>query len=398
MSKPTSLSRVGDCVVIGGGIAGCTIAYELARRGLRVVVFEQDWLASAASGRNMGLLVNQVDPRALRMMRSALERYREVEPLAPLALRTAPLLLLARDPAQLTLARQHAQALREAGLEADLLDARRLCREWPALAPDVAGGVLVAESWLLDPAAATRAFAEAAREVGARIETGVRVASALPDGVLTDRGRVAADAVVAATGPWLSDLVPSLPVSAGRGWLLRTAPLPTPIPWVVEEMSWPGQDQLSRLARPLTLGELASDGRPEPAVSALAVAPLPGGAALIGTSLTPSLRDAVEGVQMPRLIAERALRCLPGLSQVPVVAAWSGLRPMTPDGWPIVGRSVDGVWVHGGHGSIGMQAAPATARWLADLIVAGEGGEELSELGPERFRSGVLEGRSPRAD
>src|SRR5579875_3024331 len=385
MSKPTSLSRVGDCVVIGGGIAGCTIAYELARRGLGVVVFEQSWLAAAASGRNMGLLVNQVDPRALRMMRTALEVYREVEALAPLALRRSPQLLLARDPAQLTLAQQHALALRDASLEAELLDFRRLRRDWPALAPDVAGGVLVAESWLLDPAAATRAFAEAAREAGARIETGTRVASILPDGVLTDRGRMAADVVVAAAGPWVGDLVPGLPISAGRGWLLRTARLPTPIPWVVEEMSWPSQDQLGRLARPLTLRELASAERDEPAVSALAIAPLPSGEALIGTSLTPSLRDAVEGAHMPRLIAQRALHCLPGLGQVPVVAAWSGLRPMTPDGRPIVGRTPQGIWVHGGHGSIGMQAAPATARWLADAIVTGEAGEELSQLGPERF-------------
>jgi glycine/D-amino acid oxidase-like deaminating enzyme len=385
MSKPTSLSRVGDCVVIGGGIAGCTIAYELARRGLGVTVFEQNWLASAASGRNMGLLVNQVDPRALRMMRTAIEVYREVEALAPLALRRSPQLLLARDPAQLTLAQQHAQALREASLEADLLDVRRLRRDWPALAPDIAGGVLVTESWLLDPAAATHAFAEAAREAGARIETGTRVASILPNGVLTDRGRVAADVVVAAAGPWLSDLLPGAPINAGRGWLLRTARLPTPIPWVVEEMSWPSQDQLGRLARPLTLEELASATRNEPAVSALAIAPLPSGEALIGTSLTPSLRDAVEGLHMPQLIAQRALHCLPGLGQVPVVAAWSGLRPMTPDGRPIVGRTLQGIWVHGGHGSIGMQAAPATARWLAEAIVTGEAKEELSELGPERF-------------
>src|SRR5579875_3772663 len=363
MSKPTSLSRVGDCVVIGGGIAGCTIAYELARRGLGVTVFEQNWLASAASGRNMGLLVNQVDPRALRMMRTAIEVYREVEALAPLALRRSPQLLLARDPAQLTLAQQHALALGDASLEAELLDVRRLRRDWPALAPDVAGGVLVAESWLLDPAAATRAFAEAAREAGARIETGTRVASILPDGVLTDRGRMAADVVVAAAGPWVGDLVPGLPISAGRGWLLRTARLPTPLTW----------------------RELASAERDEPAVSALAIAPLPSGEALIGTSLTPSLRDAVEGAHMPRLIAQRALHCLPGLGQVPVVAAWSGLRPMTPDGRPIVGRTPQGIWVHGGHGSIGMQAAPATARWLADAIVTGEAGEELSQLGPERF-------------
>jgi glycine/D-amino acid oxidase-like deaminating enzyme len=329
------------------------------------------------------------------MMRTAPERYRELEPLAPLALRPRPQLLLAPQPAQPTLAEQHARALRGAGLEADLLDGRHPRREWPALAPDIAGGLLVGESWLLDPAAATPAFAAAAREAGARTETGVRVVAVRPDLVLTDRGRMAAEMVVAA-GPWPPDLVPGLPISAGRGWRLRAAPLPGPIPWVVEEMSWPAQDQLGRLARPLTLGELVSGGRPEPAASALAAAPLPGGEALIGTSLSPSLRDAVEGAGMPRLIAERALRCSPGPGQLPVVAAWSGLRPMTPDGWPVAGRTAKGIWVHGGQGSIGMQVAPAIVLWLAEPILTGEGGEAFSGLGPERFRPQAPAARSQR--
>ena len=385
MSKSSQLSRVSEFVVIGGGIAGCTVAYELARRGERVTLLEQRSLATAASGRNMGLLINQVEPEALRMMEHALAIYREVEGFAPLDLRQADQLLLARRPDQLASMEERARAMVAAGLETELLEAGELRRRWAALAPDVAGGALVRGGWLLDPALATTAFAEAARAAGADVRTSVRALAATAGGVLTDAGRLPADAVVVAAGPWAPDLVPEVPVAAGRGWVLRTAPLPNPPPWIVEEMSWPDQDELGRAARRPTLGEVADGGYDAPAVAAVAIAPQPGGHCLVGTSLAPSLRDAVEGIDMPSVLARRALSAVPGLAGAPIAAAWSGMRPLTPDGQPVVGRCDGGLWIHGGHGSIGMQAAPATARLLVEAMLAGRTSPDLAPLAPQRF-------------
>ena len=89
---------------------------------------------------------------------------------------------------------------------------------------------------------------------------------------------------------------------------------------------------------------------------------------------------------MPSQVARRAVEIAPGLAGVGVAAAWFGLRPMTPDGMPIVGRlEVEGLHAHGGHWSIGMMAAPATARWLA-AAMSGEAAPELSGLRPDRFQ------------
>ena len=85
---------------------------------------------------------------------------------------------------------------------------------------------------------------------------------------------------------------------------------------------------------------------------------------------------------------EVPLAAAPGLARVPVVAAWSALRPMTPDGMPVAGRAgLDNLYVHGGHGSIGMMTAPATARRLARAILWGEESPELVRLDPLRFSS-----------
>ncbi|MDQ6920271.1 MAG: FAD-dependent oxidoreductase, partial [Candidatus Dormibacteraeota bacterium] len=69
-------TAVREVIVVGAGIAGCTAAYELARRGLQVSVFDSRGIAPAASGRNMGLLLNDVEPESVEMMRRGLEVYR----------------------------------------------------------------------------------------------------------------------------------------------------------------------------------------------------------------------------------------------------------------------------------------------------------------------------------
>jgi glycine/D-amino acid oxidase-like deaminating enzyme len=80
-----------------------------------------------------------------------------------------------------------------------------------------------------------------------------------------------------------------------------------------------------------------------------------------------------------RRLAERAVRISPVLRDVPVVAAWSGRRAVSPDGLPLVGPvpGVDGLEVAGGFSSIGMVTIPAACRRLV------HGGAEAFD--PARF-------------
>lgn len=378
--------------MIGGGIAGCTVAYELARRGLRVTLVEKNAIASGASGLNMGLLLNQVEPDVVRIMQHSLVIYRELVAAGAdeFDLRPVQQVLLARDPAQLEATQARVSAMQSIGVHATPIGIPELRRELPQLSPDLAGGYLVPEAWALTPGAATSAFAAAARDHGADLQTGLRAtrvhtAGGRVSGVSTDRGGLACDAVILAAGPWLPELLPGAPIAAGRGWLMRTGRLPFRLPWVLEEMSWPNQEVLGQAARPPRLRELAG-GHGRPAAEAFVMVPLAGGDSLVGTSLSASLRDSVEGVDMPRRIAGRALQVAPGLAELEVVNAWSGVRPMTPDGMPVAGAvGAAGLFVHGGHGSLGMMAAPATARWLAAAVIDGSSPAELEQLLPGRF-------------
>jgi glycine/D-amino acid oxidase-like deaminating enzyme len=377
--------------VVGGGIAGTTIAYELARRGARVTLFERGAIAGEASGRNMGLLLNQTETGVIRIMQQSLAVYRALaDGEVDFQLREQPQLIIAADESQYEAMGKRAFEMRAAGIEVKAVADSEIRRHFRALGPGFRGGQLIENAWSLDPGPATIAFAQAARESGAVIATATRVSQVVVgngrvQGLITDSGRHAFDAVVLAAGPWLPELWRPTPVSVGRGWLLRTARLDFRLPWIVEDTSWPDQDQLGRVARPPTLAEVAR-GHDHPVVEAFVIAQQPGGEALIGTSLSPSLREPAEGLDMPRRIAAKALAAAPGLADIPITAAWFGLRPMTPDGMPLAGPAGPlGLWVHGGHGSIGMMTAPAIAGWLAKAIVEGGEVSELEELRMGRF-------------
>jgi glycine/D-amino acid oxidase-like deaminating enzyme len=382
-----------DVVVVGGGIAGTTVAWELARRGCAVTLFEQANLGAGASGRNTGTLLHQTEPAVSEMLRASEAGYRELEGgEVDFAWTPRDEVLIARDQGQLRTIAAKGEAFAAQGLAVEALDGDDLRAAFPAFGPDVLGGRVLGGASTVAAEAATRAFAEAARGVGAVIRTGVRVAQigtagGRVTGVVTDSGRVPADAVVLATGPWLTELVPAIPLRAGRGWLMRTQRLAFAVPWIIEEVSWPDQHVLGAAARPVPLSDLAA-GRVDQAIGeCFFLCPQPGGDALIGATLATSLRDAIEGIGAPQRMAARALELAPGLAgSTAITRAWSGLRPMTPDGLPLAGPAgPDGLYIHGGHASLGMQAAPATAGWLARHMHGEPVPGTFADLRPDRF-------------
>ncbi|MGO8951685.1 MAG: NAD(P)/FAD-dependent oxidoreductase [Ktedonobacterales bacterium] len=400
-SAESSSPHSVECLVIGGGIAGCTIAYELASRGQEVLLLERDSLATAASGHNTGTLLSQSEAEVMQMLRESVPIYRELESgPVPFHLRQSTQLLLAQDEAQWEAARKRAEQIAHLGGDVHPVDSTELRRQFPPLRQALAGGYVVSDAWTLDPLGATASFAYAAREAGATIRSHVRVIhlavqSGRIDGVLTEDGRVSADTVVLATGPWMNELLRDiatsqtwlrLPMGTGRGWLLGVDQLPAAVPWVIEEIAWPDQEVLGKMTRLQTLAELASRTQDQPAVEAFVLAPMVNGGALLGASLAPALRGATEGIEMPQRLARHALDLAPGLGDVQVANAWYGFRPMMADGLPVAGEMpIAGLYVHGGHGSLGMQSAPATARWLANVMLGRSAAAERPWLDPLRF-------------
>lgn len=393
--------RPSDAIIIGGGIAGCTLAYELAARGVKVALLEQNAVAAESSGRNTGTLLSGPQKEVVELLDASVEVYAELAG-GPVPFEFARIghLLISEDEARFAQASAVAQRYREAGVEMEEVAGPELARDHPRLGFKVAGGYFVGRAWTLEPMGATHAFAHAAREAGARIETGVRVAQIVSrggkvEGVLTDQGIRSADMVFIANGLWMTDLLrrtvgdgplPGLPFTAGRGWLIQLGKLDFALPWIVEELTWPDQEELGRRMSLRGLADVAAQRDDRPGVEAICLNPMRGGDARLGASVQPAFRDLLRNTDMPSRIAARALRMIAGLGSLSVKNVYPGNRPMLSDGMPVAGRTaIEGLFIHGGMGSIGMHAAPATARWLVEAILSRDGDPKQDWLLPDRF-------------
>jgi glycine oxidase len=375
-----------DVAVIGGGVVGAACARAAARRGLTVTVFEPGPEPAAASPASAGMLAAQIERADADMLRLSVRARDLYEPLAP-ALQEATgidigfwrpgIASLAFDGAAETRLKEAAAAQRQAGLRCDWLEPDELRERWPGVDGEGAtcrGALFAPEDGALDPQGLTRACLADARRLGAtlvpeRVEAIVQAAGRAT-GVTTAQGTTAAGHVVVAAGAW----------SPAIGGLPRTLPV-EPVRGQMASTPWP---------RATPPGILYDDHR-----YVLAR----GEDALLGSTMEHAgfeCRVTNEGLAQ---IFRGAVRLLPALITGPVRRMWAGLRPVTPDGLPIVGAepTVRGLWYATGHGRNGVLLAGLTADIVADLVSEGKTPLDVAAWRPERLDARPAQGGKPRA-
>ena len=210
-------------VVIGGGITGCSVALHLAEAGWTDVVLVEKATLTAGSTCHAAGLVTAFNPSATMMAfrRYSIELYERLG-----VFERVGSLRLASSPDQLRELERTASRARGIGLDAGVIGADEARRLMPAISADsLYGAVHLSGDGHLDPHGTTHAVAEAARALGVRIRTGVRVTGFELSPrreitrVLTDHGPIATELVVNAAGIWapqvaamVGGFVPSTPV------------------------------------------------------------------------------------------------------------------------------------------------------------------------------------------
>ena len=210
-------------VVIGGGITGCSVAYHLALAGWTDVLLVEKAQLTAGSTCQAAGLVTAFNPSSSMMAfrRYSIELYRRLG-----AFETVGSLRLASSHDQLLELERTASRARGIGLDAGVIGADEARRLMPAISPEsLYGAVHLAGDGHLDPHGATHAVADAARALGVRIRTGVRVTGFELSprreitAVLTEAGPIATELVVNAAGMWAPQVaamvgafIPSTPV------------------------------------------------------------------------------------------------------------------------------------------------------------------------------------------
>lgn len=372
------MNGTADVVVIGGGIVGISAAYFLAEAGVRdVVVLEQDTVGAGATGRAAGVMLVQSGTETdLRFQLEAIAVHRRFQGEIGTDLRATGSLLLWRSPGDAQAARDRIAFHAACGIAVDALGPDDLRREFPYLASDdVALGTRTTSDQWATPLATVQRLAEAVRSRGVVIREGCRVVDIETDGtrvqrVVTQNGGVAAGRVINAAGAWARDLGElngvRLPVSPRKRQVFVLQPpagVPPDSPFIMEE-----DDDFYCKTR---------------AEGLIMVCGQPPGETLDAVVEWGYLDDALS----------RTERRIPAARSMPIVGAWAGIRPVSPDGRPSIGAvpGLEGYYVAGGFGGQGFTQGPLGGRLVAELIATGQPSLDLTPFRPDR---GVRPSRS----
>ena len=389
-----------EVVIIGGGIAGTSVAFHLAEHGRRVTLLERGEIASEASGVNAGgigalgwghvpNLESYLTMGSLQIFRSLqLELGYDIE------FRASGALQAIQTPEQYEYSRDNVLSLKSRGCTAELLTADEARSIEPELNPELAGAVRFPLRAQAAPQKATRAFADATIHLGAQVLTGREVTgiSSLADGtyrVTCGEEAHTAKQLVLAAGAWCGPLGEMLglriPIVPLRGQMWATEPLP---PRVFHSLSaaesplhWrnnPGNDAATppelthmgtrRVTRHL-YGRQTKDGE----------------IIFGGDRQMAGFDKAVDPAGTETNFGHTA-EILPFLSGLSISRTWAGLMPFSLDGRPIIGKipQMDNLYIVSGLASSGFGRGPMAGKLIADYVHTGHRPHVLSESDPAR--------------
>ena len=364
-----------EVAVVGAGVIGCACAFELVSAGARVSVFDLRRVGGGASHASAGVLAPFIeghDSSPLRELgRRSLELYddfvRRVMQASGLPVQYARngTLEIALDAEDADRLRAAAASLEVSGVEARFVDPEGLRTLEPLAATGATGGLLMARHGFVGVPDLTEALAGAAMRGGATFALETRVLSIAPAAnsrvvVQTPSGPSQFDHVVLAAGSWagqvMVDGLEAVAVRPVRGQLLHLA--------------WP-------TAQPLRHVLWGTD---------CYIVPWLNGRVLVGATVEDAGFDERATAAGVRDLLEAGCALVPHLWQASFAEVRVGLRPASPDGMPIVGRStaVPGLIYATGHYRNGVLLAPLTAAVVRDLVLK-ESSDPPPEISPARL-------------
>jgi sarcosine oxidase, subunit beta len=379
-------SAAAEIVIVGAGVVGLSIAFHLAKRGVRdVVVIERDEIASGATAKATGGIRHQFSNAAsIRLSIESVEFFEQFEERvgAPFLFRRHGYLFLLATDEQVAAFKRSIAFQNSLSVPTEFLAPQEIARRYPVIeVGDLLGGSFGPHDGSGSPTDAAYGFAQRVRAGGVRILEGEEVRAIEVErgrvmSVETDRRRVATRGVVNAAGPWAAQ------VAALAGVALPITPHPRQV-FSLTRVDGLGDDF------PLTV-DLGTG---------VYVHQEPAGILLGGGDRDrgSSYEAALDWGRFDSVV-EAVIRRVPLLESAGSISGWCGLRDMTPDDHPILGPTpgVDGLWQAAGFSGHGFMHAPAAGRILAEWIVDGRPSTDVDAFRFERFESPDLDHESVR--
>ena len=371
ISSQLTDAKKANVIIVGAGIAGVCVAYYLARGGMKPLVMDRGGIAAEATGANAGFIGASegrpgVDLPLTTLTGELYERAGQELDL-PVGFERIGRLLLAQTSEEVEERERLVSSQRRHGVNLEMVYGPALLEIEPHLSREVLAAAWLPENGQIDPIAAAHAFMTTAVRLGAAFVPGVEVERVLVSGgrvqgVVAGGQAFHAEQVVIAAGAWSGQLAATVglqvPVTPGRGQMLVTEPV-APILATNVRSTYIGLSQLA------------------------------GGQLVIGSEIEDV--EYNKGVTAERIarFARLAVDIVPSAAGIQITRAWAGLRPMSPDGEPIieVNTGIDGLNILTGLSRSGMTTGPAAAFALSELMLTGRTSIPIDALRLNRFQS-----------
>ncbi|MGH8725227.1 MAG: FAD-dependent oxidoreductase, partial [Burkholderiales bacterium] len=383
MSTPPSEAEI---VIVGGGIVGASVAYHLAKLGRRdIVLLEQGRLTCGTTWHAAGLVGQMRPNRSMtRMSQYGIQLYSTLEQETGLATgwKRCGSVNVARSPERWIVFQRQAAMARSFGIEVELITPREALEKWPLLrSEDLQGALWFPADGKANPADLAMSLAKGARNLGVKIQEGVRVLSVnkrneFVSGVETTGGPISCEILVNCAGQWARALGAqsgvSVPLHSAEHFYIVTEPIAGVHPMLPVMRDPDGFIYFKEEVGGLVMGGF------EPVAKPWGMDGIPD---TFEFELLPEDWDQFEPLM------EAAMHRVPALETAGVKMLLNGPESFTPDGNFILGEApeVRNYFVAAGFNSAGIANAGGAGKLLAEWIAGGEAPMDLFEVDIRRF-------------